>query len=220
MTQLTASTASTLKAELKARTELLPASLVTRLHRAISWLQAAEDASSVDFEFISLWISFNACCAIDQQGDQPLADHEQFVQFISQLVAQDKNRHIYACLWEEYSGHVKALVRNPYVFHSFWVSQRRGDNLWQQEFDQSSLKALNALSRQRVTELCTIVMDRLNVLHNQLIYGGATYKGRINREQVVDGAGLLESLMPVFIRLMLASPETDWGVIAYPVINT
>lgn len=219
MDDLTVSTASQLKERLKQAEDGLSDDLATRLHRAISWLFAAEEAGNDDMEFISLWIAFSACCSIDQQGDHPLGDHDQFHRFVGNLVKHDKEKKIYTCLWEEYSTHVKALIRNPFVYHPFWVSQREGDEAWQSQFDQSSVAALNALSRGRVTELCSIVLDRLFVLRNQLIFGGATFKGRVNREQVVDGAGLLGTLLPIMIEIMLRAGEEDWGSIAYPVIN-
>lgn len=220
MAPYTLETVQTLKAALKQKESSISDSLAIRLHRSISWLDCAAEANSADVEFISLWIAFNACSSIDQQGDQPLADHDQFHRFIDLLVENDTEQAIYSCLWEEYSGHVKALIKNPYLFHAFWVSQRQGDERWQSEFDHSSLEALNALSRHRVSDLCSIVLDRLFVLRNQIIFGGATYKGRVNREQVEDGAGLLGTLMPIIIEIMLKSAKEEWGDIAYPVINS
>jgi hypothetical protein len=220
MSSFTLETVSALKAELKAGQERLDPNHATRLHRALSWLKCAEEADSADLEFISLWISLNACCAIDRCGDQPLVEHEQFYRFIALLAHHDRDKKIYTCLWEEYSGHVKALIKNPYVFHAFWQSKRQGDDHWVASFDQSSLEALNALSRQRVVDLFAIVIDRLLVLRNQLIYGGATYKGKVNRTQVEDAAGLLGSLMPVIIKIMLNAADEDWGAVAYPVINS
>ncbi len=219
LTPYTLETVNELKKSLELKQPSLSGDHMTRLHRAISWLKCAEEANSVDIEFISLWISFNACCSIDQSGDQPLAHRQQFQRFIALLVKHDHQKRIYSCLWEEYSGHVKALIKNPYVFHAFWVSKRNGDDVWHEQFDQSSLMALNALSRQRVEELSAIVLDRLFVLRNQLIYGGATYQGRINRQQVEDGAGLLGTLLPIMIEIMMNSGGEDWGNIAYPVIN-
>lgn len=219
MPAFTLNTADELKAALKLKQTQLEGQTATRLHRAISWLQCAEEASSVDMEFIALWIAFSACCSIDLQGDHPLQDHDQFIRFINLLVEHDQSRKIYSCLWEEYSGHVKALIRNPYVFHSFWVSQRQGNDEWEPLFNQSSVSALNALARGRVSDLSSIVLDRLFVLRNQLIYGGATYQGRVNREQVEDGAGLLGTLLPIIIEIMMVTDHVNWGEIAYPVIN-
>ncbi|OUS36095.1 hypothetical protein A9R00_11740 [Oleispira antarctica] len=194
----------------------------TRLHRSLSWLKAADEqlqAGNVDQGFINLWISFSACFYIE--GEESIAP------FIEKLVALDDQQRIYACLWNEYSGSVKALIKNPYVFAEFWQAQRlkgeqkeSGDkvNTWRAGFDQSSVEALNCLSRKKVAPLFSIVLDRLYVLRNQVLQGGATYQSQVNREQVGDGVVLLSSIMPIIISIMLNSSEEDWGDIAYPVI--
>ena len=112
----------------------------------------------------------------------------------------------------------KALIKNPYVFLPFWQAQRSDnkDN-WQKDFDRSSVAALNALSRQQVPELLCIVLDRLYVLRDQLMQGGATWQGKVNREQVTDGVELLACLVPIIIEIMLSAEDQNWGDIAYPV---
>jgi hypothetical protein len=189
----------------------------TRLHRSLSWLKASGEqlqANNLDQAFINLWISFSACFYIE--GEESIAP------FIEKLVALDDQQRIYACLWNEYSGSVKALIKNPYVFAEFWQTQRLKDehaeSTWRISFDQSSVEALNCLSRKKVAPLFSIVLDRLYVLRNQVLQGGATYQSQVNREQVGDGVTLLSNIMPIIISIMLNSSEEDWGNIAYPVI--
>lgn len=212
-----------LKQQLKLETIELDSIDATRLHRALSWMKAAAeqlDLANDDLAFINLWISFSACFYIEGQSIGP---------FIHKLVELDQQNKIYDCLWHEYSGPVKALIKNPYVFERFWQAQRllrdakEGDaeieKGWRDEFDQSSVEALNYLSRKKVPELFSIVLDRLYVLRNQVLQGGATYQSRVNREQVNDGVALLASLMPTIIEIMLNARAEDWGELAYPVIN-
>jgi len=209
-----------LKQRLRDQRDLLNELQSTRLHRALSWLLAAEQhQKDDDLRFICSWISFSACCYVEESGDFPLEEQQPFQQFIQQLVALDKNERIYDCLWHQFSGPVKALIKNPYVFSPFWESQRRGNDYWKAAFDQSSVAALNFLSRKKVPELLGIVLDRLYVLHNQVVRGGATYQSRVNREQVIDGGDLLEALMPVIIDIMLTHNDHGWGELAYPVVN-
>jgi hypothetical protein len=194
----------------------------TRLHRALSWLNcAAKQQDDVDLQLISLWIAFNACYAIDQGGSESLAERFAFQRFVEKLVSHDQDKKIYACLWQTYSGPVKALIKNPYVYSGFWQAKREDVNSenWRNEFDQLSVSALNHLSRQNVPELLGIVLDRLFVLRNQLIHGGATYASQINREQVEDGAQLLSSLVPIMIEIILNGEQEDWGNIYYPVFS-
>lgn len=194
----------------------------TRLHRALSWLNcAAKQQEDVDLQLISLWIAFNACYAVDQGGNESLAERFAFQGFIEKLVSYDHDKLIYACLWQTYSGPVKALIKNPYVYSGFWQAKREDVNSedWQAGFNQLSVSALNHLSRQNVPQLLSIVLDRLFVLRNQLIHGGATYASQVNREQVEDGAQLLASLVPIMIEIMLNAQQEDWGNIYYPVLR-
>ena len=63
-----------------------------------------------------------------------------------------------------------------------------------------------------------IVFDRLYVLRNQLVHGGATWNSRANRSQVKDGANIMSAVVPVFVELMLDQPDVDFGEILYPVV--
>lgn len=201
----------------------------TRMHRSLSWLKAATvqlEGDNLDQAFINLWISFSACFYIE--GEQPIAP------FIEKVVALDEKHKIYDCLWHEYSGSVKSLIKNPFVFAEFWQAQRthlqkkvdddqfddsKIEASWRPSFEQSSVEALNYLSRKKVAPLFSIVLDRLYVLRNQVLQGGATYQSRVNREQVTDGVNLLASIMPIIIEIMLNSSDQNWGDIAYPVIT-
>ena len=210
-----------LKTQLREKRDQLSETHATRLHRALSWLAcSANQSEDADLQFISLWVSFNACYAVDEGGSESLAERFAFQRFVEKIIQHDTDKKVYACLWQTYSGPVKALIKNPYVFHGFWAVKRldKNDESWAKLFDQSSVSALNHLSRQNVPELLSIVLDRLFVLRNQLLHGGATYQSRLNREQVNDGAQLLIALMPIVIEIMLNSPNEDWGDIYYPVL--
>ncbi len=212
-----------LKQLLKQVTDQIGTLHSTRLHRSLSWMKAAaeqlEDEND-DLAFVNLWISFSACFYIEGRSIAP---------FITKLVELDREQKIYDCLWHEYSGSVKALIKNPYVYDGFWQAQRLMPNecqdsdeieqAWRSQFDQSSVEALNNLSRKKVPELFSIVLDRLYVLRNQVLQGGATYQSRINREQVRDGVAILACLMPIIVEIMLSAGQEDWGELAYPVIN-
>lgn len=209
-----------LKQRLREQRDLLNGLQSARLHRALSWLSAAEQhQQDADLRFICGWISVSACCVVEEDGNSPLQEQQAFQRFIQQLVVLDQDERIYDCLWHQFSGPVRALIKNPYVFAPFWQSQRQGDDQWRAAFDLSSVAALNCLSRKKVPELLGIVLDRLYVLHNQVVRGGATYQSRVNREQVNDGGELLMALMPVVIDIMLTHSDHDWGELAYPVIR-
>lgn len=219
-----ASPFESLRYSLRQCREQLPDGLATRLHRAISWLHCAEQQQDdVDMAFVSLWIGLNACVGL-ASSQQAIGERDAFQGFVDKLATHDRERRLYACLWQTYSGPVKGLIKNPYVFHGFWDAQVEHQTQsdvphWQTAFDQSSVAALNYLSRQQVPELVSIVLDRLWVLQQQIMLGGATYKSSVNRQQVVEGHKLLLSLLPIVIEIMMSAPQEDWGRLAYPVIR-
>ena len=210
-------TPDTLKQQLREQTDLFHQEHATRLHRAISWWRVAlEQEGQPDLQFITAWISLNACAltTTERQGS------DRFLPLMQQLVQLDPEGRIYELLWNTYSGPVKALIKNPYVYAPFWDSQRSGDmDAWKSGFGKASVEALNCLSRKKVPELLSITLERLSVLQDQVLGGGATFASQVNREQVETGAALLLSLLPVFLDIMLHNPDEDWGELAYPVVN-
>ena len=103
--------------------------------------------------------------------------------------------------------------------HRLAQTQQVAKDSWRPIFEQSSVEALNFLSRKKVAPLFSIVLDRLLVLRNQVLQGGATYQSRVNRGQVSDGVNLLASIMPIIISIMLDRSDQEWGEVAYPVIS-
>ena len=67
--------------------------------------------------------------------------------------------------------------------------------------------------------ILSILFDRLYVLRNQLVHGGATWNGSVNRDQVRDGAAVLGTLLPIFIEIMMDNPGQNWGKPFYPVVD-
>ena len=65
----------------------------------------------------------------------------------------------------------------------------------------------------------SILFDRLYVRRNQIIHGGATWNGSINRDQVRDGARIVEFLVPVFIDVMMDNRGHNWGPPYYPIVS-
>ena len=62
-------------------------------------------------------------------------------------------------------------------------------------------------------------VNRIYTLRNQLLHGGATWGGAVNREQLRDCSKLLGKLVPLIIELMMDHPNTLWGDACYPVVD-
>ena len=81
-------------------------------------------------------------------------------------------------------------------------------------------RAINgAIARKDTAKILSVLFDRLYVLRNQLIHGGATWNSSVNRSQVKDGAAVLDVLLPIFIDLLMNNPNNDWGTPYYPVVD-
>ena len=209
-----------LKLELKNIRTDLPKHHAVRLHRAISWLKSSEDnKENFDLQFISLWISFNACYAINLANEEPLSERDSFSDFIEKLVKHDHEKRFFNLLWHQFSGPLKMLIENKFLYKPFWDYHRGLKKDWKKLHEKSIIDSYKFLSTQNVEGLLEVVFDRLYTLRNQLMHGGATFKSDVNRSQVKDGNKMLCLLIPLVIEIMLLNKEEDWGEIYYPVIE-
>ncbi|WGR56487.1 hypothetical protein E3U25_01515 (plasmid) [Paracoccus versutus] len=193
-----------------------------RVHRAISWIGRAEACGEDDdARFIFLWIAFNAAYA-DEREFQSVAPGERaaFVDYFRRLVARDGERRIDKALWQRFTGPVRILMENRYVFNPFWQHHNGIDGFedWEEKFRASSRSFAQAFQAGDSVRVLSYVFDRLYVLRNQLVHGGATWNSGVNRAQVRDGAAILGFLLPVFVDLMMDNPATGWGRPFYPVV--
>ena len=210
---------SNLKHKLKQHKDT-PETLAVRLHRAISWLKCAEEnTTNHDLQFLSLWISYNACYAIDEKLEDDFTERKQFNEFISKLVSHDHEKRFYNLLWQKFSGPVRMIIENQFIYKPFWDAQRGEKVNWKKMFDKSIEDANRFLSKDEVAKLIEVVLDRLYMLRNQLMHGGATYKSKVNRTQVRDACNILKLFIPIIIDIMMEHWEEDWGEICYPVVG-
>ena len=210
-------TITQLARKLKAAT--IPETLAIRLHRAISWLKSAEkQESNLDIKFLSLWIAFNACYAVDINGFNSKPEKAKLRDFTSSLVQFDRVR-LYNLFWEKYSGPVRVLIENKFVFEKFWEYNRGEAEDYLPAFNKSITTALNCLSKENIEGLLEIVLERLYTLRNSIVHGGSTFNSKLNRAQLMDASNIMQLLIPIIIDIMLENNEHDWGEIAYPVVK-
>lgn len=201
----------------RATRDAQPEDLRVRIHRAISWLERAEvEKEDMDARFIFLWISLNAAYAREFGYEQ--TERDEAMRFMRKLLACDTEGRIHAVLFNQFSGPIRTLIDNKYVFEPFWRAMREHDSseLWKSKFEQAKGVALKAIMDRDTATVLSVVADRLHVLRNQLVHGGATWNGQANRAQVRDAAAILSTLMPVVIDLMVHSRDVDFEAITYP----
>jgi Apea-like HEPN len=109
-----------LKERQRAEREDWPENLGLRVHRALSWLNRAEqfeEQEEVDGQFIFLWIAFNAAYATEI--DEKYRDSEQRTirAFLAKLDGLDAGRQRFEHLvWEEFPRSIRVLLDNKFVF--------------------------------------------------------------------------------------------------------
>ncbi|WP_417484334.1 hypothetical protein [Maricaulis salignorans] len=214
-----------LKSRQRAEREAYPDTLGLRVHRAISWLGRAEKevaGGDLDAAFIFYWVAFNAAYAgelVEDETDNSNA-REDFRRYFAALFRADAKRQIYDAVWTRFSGPIRVLLDNPFVFSPFWQAQRNASGgVWKPAFERSQNAARSALISQDTQLILQIIFDRLYVLRNQIMHGGSTWNSAVNRDQVRDGVDILAWLIPIFIELMMDEPAVDWGQPFYPVVE-
>jgi hypothetical protein len=196
-----------------------PESLGLRVHRALSWLGRAEvETDDPDIRFILLWVGFNAAYAAEIDRDCE-GERSVFQTFFEAIVRLDTKERIYAAVWQRFPHEIRLLLGNRYVFSAFWKHQNgmEGYEDWAARMSISQRALNGAIARKDTAKILSVLFDRLYVLRNQLIHGGATWNSGVNRSQVNDGAALLGVLLPVFIDILMDNPGHEWGKPYYPV---
>ena len=193
-----------------------------RVHRCLSWLDRAEQAEGDnDAVFLFLWISFNAAYAEEINDNATFGERSAFDGYFQKLIDLDSSNRIYDAIWQKFPQSIRVFLDNKYIFQPFWKHHNHIDGFddWQERFDASKRRFNSALSSKDTKIVLSMLFDRLYVLRNQLVHGGATWNSSVNRDQVRDGARILGFLVPIFVDLMMDNPDKNWGLPYYPVVD-
>ena len=148
-------------------------------------------------------------------------ERSRFDDYFERMVSLDTDQVIYNAIWQKFSDSIRLLLDNQYVFQPFWShhNQVPGYEDWEERFSKSKKKIKFALREQDTKVILSTLFDRLYVLRNQLVHGGATWNSSVNRSQVQDGARIMAFVVPLFIDLMMDNPDLPWGAPYYPVVD-
>lgn len=194
--------------------------LSTRIHRALSWLNKAEQTEDDDSKFTFLWIAFNAAYAQDFEQKNQYCERGLYQSFLDKLVRFDTDEKLFSIVWSKYSGAIRAILNNEFILQAYWDyhSGRITQAQWKEERTKAISAANHALAKHNTSKVLSIVFSRLYTLRNQIIHGGATYGSSANRSQLRDCTAILEQLVPVIIALMMDGKNEIWGEPVYPFI--
>lgn len=212
----------TLKRRHRRLRDSFPESLSLRTHRALSWLNRAEqEQDDHDARFVFLWIAFNSAYANEIHDREKFSEKRLLTYFLNRLIDSDKDRLLYNAVWTHFPESIRLLIGNRHVFQPFWDYQngRISEEDWQERFARKNKSAMKALAGMDTKKVLAIVFDRLYVLRNQVVHGGSTWNSTVNRSQVSYGANILAFVVPIVILLMMEHPEKFWGDPCYPVVE-
>src|SRR5690606_6304897 len=128
-------TAAELKARHRVNRDEQPESLRIRVHRAISWLDRAErEGADPDARFLFLWIAFNAAYAREFGFEQ--SERDQVRDFLAHLLSIDSDGKLHDTLRRQFTGPIRTLIENRFVFEPFWKALREHDSSerWAESF--------------------------------------------------------------------------------------
>ena len=205
-----------------------------RMRRARSWLERSQQEGTENIErFAFLWIAFNASYGNEaalrdfvEGVDDRVGESVRFRSFLRNIVKNDSEGVLEEIVWDQFSGPIRVLLTNPYVFFPFWRSvwgSERGSD-WGRSFEAGKKAAGAALMRRDTFAVLSVVFDRLYTLRNQIFHGGATWPAGFGRYQIRDGSRIMASLVPAILHIMQGdidrNPDSElWGRVAYPRIN-
>ncbi|MEZ8882543.1 HEPN domain-containing protein [Vibrio sp. 10N.222.51.C8] len=196
-------------------------SLAVRVHRALSWLNKAEQSGDLDSQFIFYWIAFNAAYAQHIDRSILMSERGKFQQFLSKIVSLDNEGQLAEFVWQEYTNTIRVVLNNEFIFESYWDAQN--GTVSQDEWKQLRTKSIHAshlaLASEQTEIVLSIVFSRLYTLRNQLLHGGATWNGKVNRQQIADCTAIMAKVIPLLIEIMMNHPNELWGDSIYPVID-
>ena len=196
-----------------------PDALRLRIHRALSWLiRSEQDHTDPDLRFVLQWIAMNAAYAREFGREE--TERTRAKAFLDTLVALDTQKRLHQALFQQFTGPIRTLIDNKFTFEPFWTAMRTHDasNRWEEGFANSKKAAFAAVMQGDTTKVLGIVFDRLYVLRNQLVHGGATWNSQVNRAQLTDAVAILGTLVPLIISVMMDHPAQDYGDALYPVV--
>ncbi|HCG6385153.1 TPA: hypothetical protein N2940_000264 [Vibrio parahaemolyticus] len=193
-----------------------------RVHRALSWLNKAEQCTDDDSKFTFLWIAFNSAYA--QEFEQKLVYGEKglYQEFLDKLVSVDATNKLHNIVWSEYAGTIRLILENEFILQSYWdfQSERISEQDWKNHGSKAKTAASKALGQCNTAVVLSILFSRLYTLRNQIIHGGATFNSSANRKQLRDCTSILEMLIPNIIELMMDNKSVLWGAPVYPLIQS
>ncbi len=213
------------KERLSALAEAHPTAV--RFHRACSWLQKAEtmladpatarDPASQDLVLLCQWTAFNALYGQwDENHSEPLGDRPSWRAFLDRVLKLDADGRVSGVLQQKQKL-VLAILDDAYLAGFFWRDPSTGRAL---QGTKIRREAPLMFKQQRWPLLLERSVEPVYFLRCQLVHGGATLGGRLNRDSLRRCTGWMAELLPAVLEVWIErGAEQDWGPMCYPPVG-
>ena len=196
-----------------------------RTRRAISWLGRAEAEKDADVHFIFLWVCFNALYARlprakPGENERGPTEWSMFNTYFETLVGLGGGANERICaVFDSKQIESEELLDNRFVFADFWNCQhykKPSERGWKAKKKSELDSFRKKRKRREAAPMLKAVFSRIYVMRNQMMHGSTAKDSELARLQLQHGTKLMESLLPIFIDLMLDEPGRKWGAVYYP----
>lgn len=202
--------------------------LSIRIHRCCSWLRRAQalakadGADSIDDQLVLMWIGFNALYGLwDREENHPVRDIESVRRFLKRVLELDRE-DAYGKLLQRERPLCERLFDNVYLDHYFWRGLESGEG------DEETWVNMPARGRRYLDDgraelaLDRLLLFRVYTLRCQMVHGGSTHGGRLNRHSIADCGRLLHYVLDVTIGILIERVddiEDSMGELCYPPVR-
>ncbi len=195
-----------------------------RVHRALTWLEFAERCDpqeDLDARLVAQWIALNSLYGRwDTRAGTPMADRDSLRVFAEQLLQHDHDGLVPAVL-QTHAKLATALFEDRYLCRHFWsepAAPRGRDR--NRDAAAGAGRAREQLREGRHEAALARLLGRIHFVRNQLVHGGSTYNGRLNRTAVRRASQMLQHLIACFLQVIMEHGYVDdWGQLCYPPIE-
>lgn len=188
-----------------------------RIQRSLSWLKkAAYLSEDLDLQYVSLWISLNSICIQATSYENSLS---QLDEFIHKIYQHDQAHKISQLIWGKMDLHIEQILQSPYLMQSYWdfKNQAISETAWKSSFEHEKKHIQNILDTKDSRMMLIILFKRMQTLRAQILQGGSSYNGAVNRQQLKSCCHVLLFILPIFLEILIENPKIfDYQKPYYP----
>jgi Apea-like HEPN len=194
--------------------------LAVRVHRAFSWLEAAENSSAEvpDVRLILSWIGFNALYGSwNSAKGEPEPDFFTLKKFVSLILAIDKDNVLPDTLCIQ-RPRIANLFHDRFVSDYYWKTIGKKASF---SVERGRYLCDRLFAEKKWLMLLDELFQRIYLVRCQLVHGASTHGSSLNRKAVAESAGVIDQLLRSTLRVVIDHGlGQNWDNLCYPPINS